>query len=310
MKLFPNQAILFSNWTERPERGSLFMLRLITWVSLRLGRRVGRFALYLVAGYFLLLAPDARRASRAYLSRVFGRSPRIWHIYHHFFIFAATVHDRIYLLNNRFDHFDIHVKSSWEMDAEISAGRGVLLVGAHLGNFEVLRVLGQQRLASKVVMVMYEKNSRRINAMLSAINPQSRENIISLGAVDSMLLVQEQLEDGAIVGLLADRSVAKEQFHSLKFLGKVAHLPSGTFRMAALLRKPVFFMSSLYIGPGKYEVFFELLSDFTMVEKNDRDQVVSQAMEKYISLLERYCHKAPYNWFNFFDFWQNDQGES
>lgn len=280
------------------------MLRLITWISTALGRRQGRLILHLIAGYFLVFAPTARRSSRSYLTRVLGQPASIRHIYQHFLTFAATIHDRIYLLNNRFDLFDIHVHEPEVIDTALAAGQGVLLLGAHLGSFEVLRAVGRQHPGLCVVMVMYEQNAKRINAMLSAINPIAEQNIIPLGRMDSMIRVQEQLGKGALVGLLGDRSFAQEKVQSIVFLGEPALWPSGSLRMAAILRRPIFFMVGLHTGSGKYEIFFERLADFTNVEPCDREAVLRRAMEQYVDLLDKYCHIAPYNWFNFFDFWQ------
>jgi predicted LPLAT superfamily acyltransferase len=280
------------------------MLRLITWISSVLGRSQVRVILHLIAGYFLVFAPTARRSSRFYLTRVLGQPAGIRHIYQHFLIFAATIHDRVYLLNNRFDLFDIHVHQPDVIDAALAAGRGVLLLGAHMGSFEVLRAIGRQHPDLCVVMVMYEQNAKRINAILSSINPIAAQNIIPLGRMDSMIRVQEQLRKGALVGLLGDRSFGLEKMKSMTFLGKPALWPSGPFRMAAILRQPIFFMVGLHVGPGKYEIFFEKLADFTNVERCGREVVLHRAMEKYVNLLDKYCHIAPYNWFNFFDFWQ------
>ena len=293
-----------SSWAQQPERGSMTMLRLITWISTALGRRQARVLLHLIAGYFLLFAPTARRSSRTYLTRVLGQPARIRHIYRHFLTFAATIHDRIYLLNSRFDLFDIDVHQPAVIDAAIAAGQGVLLLGAHLGSFEVLRAVGRQHPGLCVVMVMYEQNAKRINAILSAINPAAEQNIIPLGRMDSMIRVQEQLGNGALVGLLGDRSFGLEKVQSIAFLGEPALWPSGPFRMAAILRRPIFFMVGLHTGPGKYEIFFDELADFTNVERADREAALHRAMDKYVNLLDEYCHFAPYNWFNFFDFWR------
>jgi predicted LPLAT superfamily acyltransferase len=67
---------------------------------------------------------------------------------------------------------------------------------------------------------------------------------------------------------------------------------------------PVFFMTGLYTGPCKYEVFIEPLAYFTEVEKEGKEAALQQALTNYVGLLDKYCHMAPYNWFNFFDFWQ------
>jgi predicted LPLAT superfamily acyltransferase len=49
------------------------MLRVMTWISLRLGRAPARFVLAGISLYFLLFAPAAKAASRAYLRRALGR---------------------------------------------------------------------------------------------------------------------------------------------------------------------------------------------------------------------------------------------
>src|ERR1019366_3414168 len=97
----PNSA----GWSHSPERSNMLMLRTMSWISLHLGRPVGRVVLHLIAAYFLLFAPASRAGSRQYLRRILQRPVRWSDIYKHFFWFASTIHDRVYLLNQRFDLF-------------------------------------------------------------------------------------------------------------------------------------------------------------------------------------------------------------
>jgi predicted LPLAT superfamily acyltransferase len=50
------------HWLGQSERGSKFMLRLITWIALRLGRAPARALLYPICGYFIVFSRHARRA--------------------------------------------------------------------------------------------------------------------------------------------------------------------------------------------------------------------------------------------------------
>ena len=74
--------------------------------------------------------------------------------------------------------------------------------------------------------------------------------------------------------------------------------------MAALLRRPVFFMTGLYLGGNRYRLHFEPLADFSQTPRADRDAAIRAAMQRYADRLSHFCRLAPYNWFNFFDFWQ------
>jgi len=280
------------------------MLRVMTWISLRLGRRAARLVLHLIAAYFLLFAPASRRASRNYLRRALGRPPRWRNLYQHFFTFAATVHDRVYLVNRRFELFDVEVHGEDMLRRLLAGGKGLFLMGAHLGSFEVIRAIGRKDTDLRVAMVMHQDNAQKINAMLTAINPEAVQDIIGLGRIDSMLKVREHLDEGCIVGMLADRTPGADTLHPVQILGTSANLPGGPFRMAALLRRPVVFMTGLYLGGNRYAIHFEPLADFSTVARDQRDAALDGAITRYAALLDQYCRKAPYNWFNFFDFWQ------
>ncbi|WP_439606990.1 LpxL/LpxP family acyltransferase [Hydrogenophaga sp.] len=292
-------------WMREQERSHLGALRLMVWISLRLGRPFGRVVLRFVALYFVLFSPRARRNGRAYLERALGRRPRWIDGYRHVFSFASTVHDRIYLLNDRFDLFDIEFVGDETVQRALdSAPGGALLVGAHLGSFEVLRAMAHKHAHTPVAMMMYEDNARKINAILHAINPHAQQDVVALGRPDAMLKARDRLDAGHLVGLLADRSLAHDATAECMFLGAPARFPLGPWRMAAMLRRPVFFMAGLYLGGNRYQLHFELLADFSTVERIHREAAMAQAMQAYADRLGDFCRRAPYNWFNFFDFWQ------
>jgi predicted LPLAT superfamily acyltransferase len=241
---------------------------------------------------------------------VLGRPVRLTDVFRHFHSFASCIHDRVYLLNERFDLFDIEVHGEPEVRSIIDSGRGAILIGAHMGSFEVVRAVGRRQPGLRVAMVMYEANARKINAALAAINPAAVQDIVPLGQLDSMLLVRERLEQGVLLGVLADRSLERDASLELPFLGKPAEFPQGPMRLAAMLKCPVLFMSGLYLGGNRYAIHFEPLADFSGVDRSTRDVAIREATRAYAGCLERYCRMQPYNWFNFFDFWRESAAAS
>jgi predicted LPLAT superfamily acyltransferase len=292
----------------RPERSNMAMLRAMTWISLRLGRPLARVVLFGISLYFLLFAPVARHASRAYLSRALGRAPRWIELFWHFHSFASCTNDRVYLLNDRFDLFDIQVHGAAAFEGVLAAGRGAFLLGAHMGSFEMVRAVGRQRPGVRVAMVMFEENARKINAALAAINPASVQDVIPLGQLDSMLQVRVRLDEGMVLGMLGDRTLDADSTLPVQFLGETAAFPVGPMRLVAMLKRPVLFMTGLYLGGNRYAVHFEPLADFTGIEGDDRDAAIRRAVVAYAACLERHCRAEPFNWFNFFDFWQPPAG--
>ena len=309
-------------WTTQQERSNPAILSFFTWIALHLGRRVARLLLPPIVLYFVFAGGAARAASRDYLRRVLGREATQRDGYRHVHAFASAVLDRLYFLNDRHDLFEIEVVGADvirrvmddAMRGEPGERRGAFVMGAHIGSFEAVRAAGRNEKDLRVSMVMYEDNARYLNEVFAAINPRLAESIIALGRVDSMLRVKEALDDGHLVGMLPDRTLAEEAHgnavRSATLLGGSIEIPTGPFRMAAMMRRPVVFMVGLYRGGNRYEVHYETLHDFSSLratEGKDRTQVMNEAIEvaiqRYVERLAHFCTIAPYNWFNFYDYW-------
>lgn len=280
------------------------MLRLMSWISLRLGRRVSRGVLYGIAAYFFVFAPQARRHARDYLRRVLGRPATPIDRFRQIFTFASTIHDRVYLLNGRFELFDISVDGEALVRADRPNGGGALLIGAHLGSFEATRALGQRRAGLEIAMAMYADNARKINAALIAISPRLKADIIELGHIPAMLEIRARLAAGSFVGMLGDRTPGGEPVEQVMFLGAPASFPLGPLRAAAMLRCPVYFMAGFYLGGNRYHIVFEPIADFSTAGADVGTHAISAAVRQYAAVVERSCRLYPYNWFNFLDFWQ------
>jgi predicted LPLAT superfamily acyltransferase len=271
-------------WARASERGSRLALRVMAFVAVTFGRRVARWVLHPITLYFVLFARGSRRHSRRYLERALGRPARARDLYRHVFTFAAMVLDRVYFARGRLHEFELRAEGMPLMDELIAQGRGALLLGAHLGSFEALH----------------------------AIAPHFHLDIITIGRSHSTLAVRDWLDGGGLVGLLGDRVLGTEgprtHFIELPFLGHPARFSDGPLRLAMLLRQRVVFMAALYRGGRCYDVHLEPLADFTQpsTDPAERDNRLREALQAYVQRLEAMCREAPYNWFNFFDFWNED----
>ena len=292
------------DWIARPERSNKFALRCLVWVALTLGRPAARALLYPTALYFLAFSSLARKASADFLRRALGRKPRVTDSFRHFHTFAATTLDRVFLLNGQYARFDVRAHGLEIVENMVARGEGCFLLGAHLGSFEVIRSLATAAGGPRVSLVMYEENARKVTAALDAINPQLSLAVIALGKLDSMLKVRAALERGGFVGMLGDRTIEGEGTAPSDFFGEQAAFPSGPFRIAAILRQPVVLMFGLYRGGNRYDVYFEQLVDMGQADRAQRDALIEPSLRRYVLRLEHYCRMAPYNWFNFHDFWK------
>jgi hypothetical protein len=292
-----------SQWVGEPERGSAAVARILTFLALRLGRKFGLLMLWLTAAYFYLFAPTARRHSRQYLRRALARAPTRADFFRHVYAFGATLLDRLYLVHGRMDLFAVTIEGEELLRAAAARGDGALLLGAHLGSFEIMSTIGRRRPGLRVAMAMYEHNASRIGALFRDADPASAPQIIPLGHLDAMLRIRDALDAGGFVGMLADRTIGEAPAQVVSFLGAPALFPSGPMRAAAALRRRVMFMTGLYRGGNHYHIVFHELADFSQPAPGGREAAVRDAIARYVTLLEKYCRSDPYNWSNFYDFW-------
>jgi predicted LPLAT superfamily acyltransferase len=300
------------SWSTTPERSNLLAIRTIAWIATHLGRSIARLVLHPIAMYYLLFAPAARRASRRYLDRALGR-PAGWRdLYRHIHAFAAVALDRIWFAAGRMDLFNLHISGGAVMEAALTEGRGVYLLGAHIGSFEALHAVGLSRRQLPVAMVMYPENARMIHTVLQALAPDFDVSIIPIGQRGSALAIRDFLDKGGLTGLMGDRympsQAVQESSVERPFLGKPTQFTDGPVRLAMMLRRRVIFMVGLYRGGNHYDVRFEELADFRQppADPAEREALVLATVADYVHRLEALCREAPYNWFNFYDYWHED----
>ena len=298
------QAASVPEWVARPERSNTLALRAIVAIALTLGRRAARLLLYPVCVYFLLFSPSARAASTKYLRKVLGHEPGLADAFRHCHTFAATLLDRVFLFNDQYARFDVRVHGEEILRGMMGDGCGCFLMGAHMGSFEIIRALGRLNTQVRISLVMYAENARKFNSVLAAVNPKLALQVIELGKVDSMLKVERALERGEIVGMLGDRTFRDEGTAAFRFLGEAANFPTGPFRVAAMLQRPLVLMFGLYRGGNRYDIHFERLVDAWPASRVERKRTVAEAQREYVTRLEHHCRDAPYNWYNFYDFWK------
>jgi predicted LPLAT superfamily acyltransferase len=295
-------------WLDHRERGSRSATRFMKWLALRCGRRVASLLLYPICAYFLLFSPRVRSSSRQYLALALGRPPRLTDLWRHYFTFATTVLDRVYFVAGRFGRFDIEVRGLERLRRTLAKGRGCLLLGAHLGSFELLRTLSPEHRLS-VNTVMYEENAANITEVLNTqLHPTLRERVIVSGEVDTMLRIAECLSRGELVGMLGDRPAGSDKTVTCRFFGRDAVFPQGPLRLALSLRVPVYWVAGLHEGGKRYVIHLEPFCEEPHADRAERAAWTREWVQRYAGRLEHFCRLAPYNWFNFYDFWRESRG--
>lgn len=292
-----------TRWLDQGERGSRSLILLIGWVTLKIGRWAARPFLYPIALYFFLTSAEARRASRRFLARVRGRRVWWWSVLRHFHCFACTILDRAYFVAGDYRRFELSMHGVDAALEHVAEGRGCILLGAHLGSFDVMRMFGMIDGRVEVKVLMYEEHNPTLTSVIYALNPRYSESIIPIGGLDALLRVQECLARREMVGILGDRVTEGDRTTRCRFLGREADFPAGPMMIASALKVPVMLFFGLYLGNNRYALHFEPFAEEVSVRRGHRDEDARVWTQRYAERLEHFARMAPYNWFNFYDFW-------
>lgn len=294
-------------WRQQAERGSPLLMRALTRFALRFGRGAARAFLPPICAYFIVFSGPARRASRDYLARALGRPSRLSDIYRHYMCFATTILDRVFWFSGRVDDYALDMHGAEHVRAALRAGRGCLLIGAHFGSFELVRVLAHELGDAGIDVLMHTRNARKIGAAIRAVDEGVDVGVIALGEPSTMLKVRDSLNAGRGVGLLADRSIQGADLVACQFLGSTAGFERGAFKLASALDVPILLFRSTWQGGCNYLVDFQPLP---LARGADGRIDIDAGVRAYAKWLEHACRIAPYNWFNFYDFWRLPDGEN
>lgn len=305
-RFVPSAAARAHRWTGK-SRGGVFG----HWFFHRVTRLFGLSAAYLVVYpvtlYFLFAAPAARQASIQFLNRVLGPTgwpSRLARSYRHLLSFARTMVDRALFATRGKDFFRYEENGIDYIQAAAASGHGAILLTAHLGNWEVAAgLLGEA--GKKLAIVAYRGDHEKVTRFLEkAQGPRPR--VIEVGAdMLASLEMLQALREGAVLALQGDRPMDRHVVR-VPFLGREAPFPVGPFMLAAVSGAPLIATFSLQIGPATYRFFAEPPQQLSFRRGVSRESQLRAWVEQYVLQLETLARQYPYQWFNFYDFWDGE----
>lgn len=291
-------------WLRERERGTVFGIRALLFAHRVFGRGFAVLILRVVAFYYAVFAGRVRRTSRDYLRRVMD-DPGFFDVVRHVAAFAICAFDRILFAAGKLGGFAIDRNGDEHLAALARDKRGAILLGAHLGSFEVMRAMSDRE-GLAVNVLAHFANARKITAVLETVAPGMGARIIAIDpdAPHYVLRVRECIEAGELVAVLGDRTGLGEGVATVDFLGSKATLPTGAYALASVLRCPIYLTFGLYLGGNRYSLYCEPFAESVELPRAERAMRMQAFAQRYADRLEVYVRKAPYCWFNFFDFWK------
>lgn len=298
-----------SQWSSMREGGSYLGMRLLVLLYRFGGRWLLRPIVALVVSWFFITRPRTRRYSRYYLQRALKR-PVSWRdLWQHQMAFADALADRVGAWMGKIRRQNVAFSGHTLLAQLKQQGRGAVILGAHMGNLEMCRAVVESDGSLRLNVILHNRNTRKFNRIMDGVNDNNQVRLIQVEDISpaTAMQLQQMLDNGECVILLADRLPPgnQERFFETPFMGSPARFPVGPFWLALLLGAPVFYMTGLRTPDGHYALM-EQLGDGQRVPRQQREAACLQLLHNYLGVLEKLCYQYPYQWFNFYDFWQDE----
>jgi predicted LPLAT superfamily acyltransferase len=300
-----------AHWSTVGESTFVAGMRFLCAVHRWFGRGPFLLFLYPVVAYYWATRGLARRASMQYLQRVqaahgsLGHAPGWRDGVRHFLSFADTILDKTLALSGRYRFDALRFEGREHLQALLARGRGGMFVTAHIGCLEMCQAAANEFGTLRLNVLVHTSHAEKFNRVLGRLDPGRAVRLLHVTEITpaTAVMLAERIEQGEFVAIAGDRiPIGSGKTVSARFLGFDAPFPVGGYVLASLLKCPLFLMGCVREGAG-HRVVIEPLADSVALPRRQRDEVLAQHAQRYAGRLESLLATAPFEWFNFFPFW-------
>lgn len=296
-----------TTWKGKTRGGSFgywFFIKMLRIIGLR----SAYFLLYWVVPYFVIFAPKAswnqfRFFKKAYRMSFFGA---FIGVFRNYFVFGQVILDKLALMVGVPTQFTFDFEGEEHLHQMAAQGKGGLLVGAHIGNWEIAGHL-LERIDVPVNILMLDAEHERIKAMLEKISVRNQLRIIPIkNDLSHLKLIAEAFERNELVAMHGDRFLGDAKRMEVPFFGHNALFPTGPFYMSMKYQVPLTFVSAMKQTATHYSFTATKPQRYPNYGKpQERDAQIKEILKNYIFQMEERLREYPYQWFNYYAFWKD-----
>lgn len=301
-----------SQW-EGKSRGGVVGYKIFIWLLRHFGLKAAYILLFFVAFYFIPFAPKATQNSWYYLRNIqkFPFFKSLIGVYLNYYNFGQSILDRVALLAGLNTHLTFEFDGEEHLHQLAQNGTAALLISAHIGNWEIA---GNKfkNISGKINILMYEAEHQKLKSLLESVQTEksNTKNVHVITLKDDLshvLELKNEIDKGNLIALHGDRVPPNSKFFEFDFMGKKAKFPSGPFYLSGKFKIPVCFVFACKEPNGHYHLFCTPPKYYALYgSPTDRENSVKALIQDYVNAVEEKVKKYPYQWYNFYPFWNKD----
>lgn len=290
------------SWSGKTQGGTFgqkFVLFYFKYGSLRFIYLI----LHLIIPFYLLFDKKGVKAMTWYALHCIRINPKkkwrfLFQLYHHF---GQVFLDRFAIFGNPNTKFHFTIENQTIFDQKINSEKGLMIVSAHFGNFELLSY-SMGKMEKTLHPILFGGEAEVFKQLRATVFKDKNIDPIVLDQTGTYIFdIHNALQKGDIVSMTADRIFGNMKQFKTPFLNHTATFPLGVFQIAASLDIPMLSIFVLKVGFKKYKVVIHPIEmEDKPIHKNDKAKLLG---EQYVKQLEMLVQQYPTQWYNFFPYW-------
>jgi KDO2-lipid IV(A) lauroyltransferase len=185
------------------------------------------------------------------------------------------------------------------LDAALKKGRGVVVLTAHLGNWELLASFLRSNGYDGAVIVKKLYFSK-FNKIIMRLRDLYKAQVIYRDESPKKMI--KILKEGKILGLLADQDIDSLTGVFVNFFGRPAYTPIAPVKLGMVNSSCIVPVFVIRKPDDTYMVSADSPIEFQ--EDDDKDLVMKKYTQKWTLVLEKYVRKYPDQWVWVHDRWK------
>ncbi len=281
-------------------KGTVLGYKIFVFFIKNLGIRSAYFLLYFVAGYYCFFSKYSTKSIYYYYKRLsYSKLKCIFSIYKSYYIFGQMIIDKVAISSGLGKNFTYDFDGGDKIKKVINQKKGGICISSHVGNFEIaghfLSDIDNNRIVN---LLTTDAEHLEIKTYLESVTLKSNIKFILVSDDFSHIFeIRSALERNEIICMTGDRYIKNSKYLTQVLLGKEARFPEGPFLLALKLKVPVLFVYVMKERNSHYHFYAR--------NPNVRYKDVNELLKSYVKNLEWILSKYPFQWFNYFDFWND-----
>ncbi len=286
---------------EGKSRGTVLGYKIYIFFITYLGLTASYLLLHFVVFYFCIFSLKSSKDIYRYLRhrQGYSKTKSFFGIYKSYYTFGQTLIDRATIASGLRDRFTYEFDGIENIHRLLEQQKGGILLSAHTGNFELSEYfLEDVSEISQISVVTWDTEHEQIKAYMDTVKAKSNVKFILVkDDMSHIFQIHDALSKGELVCFTGDRFLEGSKYQEAPLLGKKAKFPLGPFLLASRLNVPVLFVYVMKEPNKKYHLYART----AQAKKRNEAALLSE----YTGHLESMLKKYPFQWFNYFDFWND-----